>query len=423
MSIQTYSVVIIGGGTAGISTAALLRRKAPKLKIALVDSAEFHYYQPAWTLVGGGQYEMTHTERRLSELIPEGVGHIAQNVIQVHPRERTVELANGERIAYEVLVVAAGLQIHWHAIQGLSESLGQQGVTSNYSAQHAPYTWELVRQFAGGRAIFTQPSGAVKCPGAPQKAVYLAADHFQKSGVQADVQFRSGAAGIFGVPFYAKALSKVMASYRVDARYEQNLVEVRGAEKIAVFESIQDGIKVQENVEFDFLHVVPPQGAPEFIQRSGLADEAGWLNVDQYSLRHTQYETIFGLGDCTNTPNSKTAAAIKSQVPVVVGNVLQAWKKEALTHRYDGYAACPITTKTGEVLMAEFIYGGKAAPTFRIDPRTPRRFYWWLKRRFIPVFYWHGLLKGRNIIPLHKTLDFPEALPAKLAALESLKGH
>lgn len=418
MSSQKHSVVIIGGGTGGISTAALLRRKAPNLDIALIDPAEFHYYQPAWTLVGGGAYDAKKTQRPLASLIPAGVKHIAQKVVKLLPEENQVELANGTTIAYDHLVVAAGIQINWGAIKGLEESLGKNGVTSNYSYQHAPYTWELVKNFKGGKALFTQPVGAVKCPGAPQKAVYLSAEHFIKNGVKADVEFRSGGGSIFGVAFYAKALNKVVASYNIDAKYGQSLIEVRGNEKIAVFEYERDGEKVQEEVAYDLLHVVPPQSAPSFIKESPLADEAGWLDVDKHSLRHTRFANVFGIGDCSNSPNSKTAAAIKSQTPIVVNNLLQAIAKEVVNHRYDGYAACPITTANGKVLLAEFTYGGEIAPTFRVDPRIPRGFYWWLKRSFIPAFYWNWLLKGHNIKPLHKHIEFSDELPAKVEALE-----
>lgn len=406
MANQKHSVVIVGGGTAGISAAALLRRKAPHLDVAVVDAAQFHYYQPAWTLVGGGAFSAAKTQRLLKDVLPQGVTHIAQKVERLQPENNQLLLSDGSILEYDFLVVAAGIQINWNAIKGLAESLGKNGVTSNYSFEHAPYTWELVKNFKGGKAIFTQPAGAVKCPGAPQKALYLSADYFAKHQVQAELEFRSGAASIFGVPFYAAPLNQVIRDYGADARFEQNLVEVRGAENIAVFEYQQEGQTVQEEVKFDLLHVVPPQSAPKFIQESPLADAAGWLDVDQNTLRHKQFANVFGLGDCTNTPNSKTAAAIKSQTPVLVGNLLEAVRTAVPTHRYDGYAACPITTADGRVLMAEFTYGGTVAPTFRVDPRVSRAFYWWLKRSFIPAFYWHWLLKGRNIKPLHKPMKF-----------------
>jgi len=190
---------------------------------------------------------------------------------------------------------------------------------------------------------------------------------------------------------------------------------VRGEEKIAVFEHQADGETVREEVAYDLLHVVPPQGAPDFIANSPLAAaEGGWLDVDQSTLRHKKFANVFGIGDCTTTPNSKTAAAIKSQAPVLVGNLLQALASQGLEHSYDGYAACPITTENGKVLLAEFTYGGNVAPSFAADPRVPRGFYWWLKRSFIPAFYWHGLLKGRNITPRHKSREFSEELPQGL---------
>lgn len=417
MSIQNHKVVIIGGGTAGISVAAKLRRKEPHLDIAVIDPAEFHYYQPAWTLVGGGAYKAQDTQRPLKSLLPKGTTHIAQAVTEVDADNNQLVLGNGERVGYDYLVVAAGIQLNWGAIKGLEETLGKNGVTSNYRYDLAPYTWKLVQEFKGGNAIFTQPAGAVKCPGAPQKALYLSADYWQNQGVKADsLQFRSGGASIFGVPFYAQALNQVVASYNADAHYSDSLVEVRGEEKIAVFETTKDGEKVREEVAFDLLHVVPPQSAPDFIKTSPLANAEGWVEVNQFTLRHTRYGNVFGLGDCTSSPNSKTAAAIKSQTPVLVNNLVDVLHGKDLASSYDGYAACPLTTSHGKVLLAEFTYGGTISTTLPLDSRIPRPFYWWLKRSFIPWFYWNLLLKGRNLPETHRARHFAEELRKPIEA-------
>ena len=257
----------------------------------------------------------------------------------------------------------------------------------------------------------------MKCPGAPQKALYLSADYWQKHGIKTNsLQFRSGAASIFGVPFYAQALNQVVESYKTDTQYGQTLVEVRGDERIAVFERTKDDAVVREEVSFELLHVVPPQSAPDFIKQSSLANADGWLDVNQQSLRHTRFSNIFGLGDCTSTPNSKTAAAVKAQTPVVVTNLLDAINGKALSAEYDGYAACPLTTSNGKVILAEFTYGGTISTTLPLDSRMPRRFYWWVKRSFIPWFYWNLLLKGRNILENHNQRNFPEVLPKKIKA-------
>jgi sulfide:quinone oxidoreductase len=393
-----HRVVIVGAGTGGTAIAARLRRAQPNLDIAVIDPATDHYYQPAWTLVGGGSYKMAKTRRSVRACLPRGVHHIAQRVAAFTPDTNAVTLADGSRVGYDYLVVAAGIQLNWGAIHGLAETLGRNGVTSNYHQDLAPYTWELVRQFRGGTAIFTQPAGAVKCPGAPQKALYLAADHFRRRGVRADsLQFRTGGASIFGVPMFASVLDQVMAGYGAEPHFGSALVAVRGAEKVAVFESTRDGRTVREDVVFDLLHVVPPQGAPDFIRHSPLANASGWLEVNPHSLRHVRYANVFGLGDCTSSPNSKTAAAIKSQAPVLAANLIAALEGAGEPQSYGGYAACPLTTQRGKVLLAEFSYGGAITPTLPLDPRVPRRFYWWLKRTFLPWFYWHILLRGRDL--------------------------
>jgi sulfide:quinone oxidoreductase len=412
-SVRKHSVVIIGAGTGGATVAARLRRNDPNLDIAIIEPAAHHDYQPAWTLVGGGAYRAEDTRRPLHDCLPDTVRHIADRVTRLLPDERQVELSDGSRIVYDFLVVAAGIQVRWNAIEGLEEALGKNGVTSNYRYDLAPYTWELVREFRGGTALFTQPAGAVKCPGAPQKALYLAADHFRRQGVKADsLQFRTAGAAVFGVPFYAQALDRIMASYGAEPHFGQNLVQVRGEEKIAVFESVVDGQSVREEVPYDLLHVVPPQGAPDFIRNSPLADAGGWLEVDRQTLRHVRYPNVFGLGDCTSTPNSKTAAAIKSQAPVLVANLLSALRGAGNIESYDGYAACPLTTSRGKVLLAEFTYGGTVTPSFPLDPRVPRPFYWWLKRSFMPWFYWNILLKGRGLPLTHKSRSFPAGVPS-----------
>lgn len=397
-SSRRHTVVIIGGGTGGTSVAARLRRGDPNLDIAVIDPSKYHYYQPAWTLVGGGAYRVEDTRRSLHECLPRGVHHIVASVAELLPEKQTVRLNDGGYVGYDYLVVAAGIQINWNAIDGLVDTLGKNGVASNYGYDLAPYTWELVREFRGGTAVFTQPTGPVKCPGAPQKALYLSADYFRHHGVKAvSLQFRTGEASVFGVPFYAAALNRVMASYGAEPRFGQTLVQVRGPEKVAVFESRQDGRAVREEVSFELLHVVPPQSAPDFIRHSLLADAKGWLDVNQYTLRHVRYPNVFGLGDCTSSPNSKTAAAIKAQSPVLASRLLSLLRGSRTNKAYDGYAACPLTTSRGKVLLAEFSYGGSITPSFPLDPRVPRRSYWWLKRSFLPWFYWHVLLKGHDL--------------------------
>ena len=383
----SVDVVIVGGGAGGASVAAQLRRKDAALHIAVIEPSDYHYYQPAWTLVGGGQYDIAKTRRRMRDCLPSGVELVSGRVSAFAPDRNVVTLEGGAEFTYQCLVVAAGIEINWDAIEGLVRTLGQNGVTSNYRFDLAPYTWECIKSFSGGRALFTQPPMPIKCAGAPQKILYLAADHFRQRRIKADIRFFTPGPSMFGVPFYAKALDQVMRDYDATPCFGQRLVKVDGPAKLAYFEVVNDRNKSIQAEQFDMLHVVPPQNAPKFIRESPLADAGGWVEVDKGTLQHVRYPNVFGIGDCTSTPNSKTAAAVKNQAPVVAANVLARLKRIGETMVYDGYASCPLTTSAGKVMLAEFCYDGTVTPSFPADPRRPRKFYWWLKQTFLPYLY------------------------------------
>jgi len=409
---ERFDVVVIGGGAGGTSVAARLRRLAPRLRIAVIEPSAFHYYQPAWTLVGGGQYDIERTRRNTQDCLPRGVEWIRENVQRVEPDANAIMLGDGSRIAYRYLVVAAGIALDWDAIEGLAATLGKNGVTSNYRFDLAPYTWQCVREFRGGDALFTQPPMPIKCAGAPQKILYLAADHFARRGVRANISFFTPGPSMFGVPFFAKALAQVMKRYDAQPCYGHRLVRIDGPAKLATFEvTTQDGSKETSTRRFDMIHVVPPQSAPAFIRQSGLGDAGGWLDVDDATLQHVRHPEIFGIGDCTSTPNSKTAAAVKNQVPVVTANLLREINGKGEVVEYDGYASCPLTTSSRRVMLAEFRYGGQITPSFPADPRKPSPFYWWLKQRFLPFLYWDIVIRGRKWPVLHRPRKYGDALP------------
>jgi len=397
-----HTVVIVGGGAAGIATASSLLAREPGLDIAIIDPADVHYYQPGWTLVGGGIFEAAQTAHSMGATMPRGVHWIKSAVAAFEP-ERNAVILNGCRVVrYQQLIVCPGLKLDWHAIEGLADTLGRNGVTSNYLYHLAPYTWELVQQLRGGRAIFTQPPMPIKCAGAPQKAMYLSADHWRRSGVLGDTQieFYSAGAVLFGVADYVPALMAYVEAYRIDLNFGHTLTRVDGAARTATFTRVEaDGSTGSVTRPFDMLHVVPPQVSPDFVRASPLSDAAGWIDVDPATLRHKSWENIHALGDATNTSNAKTAAAARKQAPVVAHNVLAALGKAKGKALYDGYGSCPLTVERGKIVLAEFSYGGKVTPSFPswlIDGTRPSRLAWLLKERILPPLYWKGMLRGRE---------------------------
>ena len=390
-----HRILILGGGTAGITAAARLRRAAAHLDVGIVEPSESHFYQPLWTLVGAGVFPPEASRRREADFIPTGVDWIRDRVTEILPDQKAVATAAGRRLTYDWLVVALGIQIDWTAIPGLAEGIGTQGICSNYSFEHVAYTWETIRRFKGGTALFTVPNTAVKCGGAPQKIMYLADDAFRRQGVRdrTQVVFASPAKTIFAVEKYRKTLEKVVARKGIDARFRQNLVALRPDAREAVFEHLDT--HERSVVAYDMIHVTPPMSAPDVLKRSPLANEQGWCAADKFTLRHPTYPDVFALGDAAGLPTSKTGAAIRKEAPVLVHNLLAAMHGKPCDAAYDGYTSCPVVTGYGRMVLAEFDYDNKPKESFPIDQSKERYSMWLLKTQVLPRLYWHGMLRGR----------------------------
>jgi sulfide:quinone oxidoreductase len=397
-----YDILIVGAGAAGISAASSLLARVKDLSIAIIDPAEIHYYQPGWTLVGAGIFNQRDTVKTMASLIPDGVEWIKAAVGSFEPEQNCVRLEDARPVYYDRLIVAPGIKLDWHGVDGLPETLGHNGVTSNYRFDLAPYTWSLVKQLKGGRAVFTQPPMPIKCAGAPQKALYLSADHWLRSGVldSIKIDFYNAGEVLFGVKEYVPALMSYIEKYRAQLNFGHRLVKIDGDSKKAWFETnAADGGKQLVETEFDMIHICPPQCAPDFVRESPLADEAGWVDVDQNTLKHKRYANIWGLGDAMNAPNAKTAAAARMQAPIVANNVLEDMALVSGIAHYNGYGSCPLTVERGKIVLAEFGYGGKLLPSFPrwvINGQQPSRLAWILKEKILPPVYWKAMLKGKE---------------------------
>jgi sulfide:quinone oxidoreductase len=402
-----HQILIVGGGAAGLTAASQLKRARPELEVAILEPEHDHWYQPGWTLVGGGVFTMEQTRRSEAGLIPEGVTWIREGAAGFDPAAGTVTTTGGHTLAYDVLVVATGMRLCWEAIEGLPEALGKGGVCSNYSREHVPYTWEAIQAFRGGNAVFTCPPMPIKCPGAPQKIAYLADDVFRRDpavAAKTTVIYATATPGIFGVPTYAAPLREVVARRGIDARYGHVLKAVRPESKEAVFavpptREWRDGEEepLEVVIPYELLHVTPPMAAPDVVATSALATGApgGFVEVDPHTLQHKRFANVFSLGDVSGMPNSKTAAAVRGQAPVLVTNLLALLDGQPLTARYDGYSCCPLITGYGKTIMAEFNYDQQPVPSFPLDPTKERWSMWVVKTSVLPWLYWNRMLRGQ----------------------------
>jgi sulfide:quinone oxidoreductase len=432
---KRFDVAVVGGGSAGISICAMLRAREPSLRVALVDASETHSYQPAWSLVGANSFDAPDSRRAMASVIPAGVEWIRRSVRSFDPAANTLYLgaepasiipsdtaASGDSdssLRYDRLVVCPGLELDWPAIEGLAETLGANGVTSNYDYASSQYTAELVRSMPpGSRAVFTQPPGPIKCAGAPQKAMYLSCFDWESRGLlpSMSVAFYTATPTLFGVEAFVPALDSYIHRYGVSTHFEHTLTKVDGPNRIATF-ARADGTNA--DTRFDMLHVVPPMHTVQCVRESPLAGAAGYVEVNIETLHHTRFRNVWALGDAIDAPNAKTGAAVRKQAPVVVHNLLQ--DVHASTHGnarrtvaiYDGYGACPVLVEKGRAILAEFGWGGKLLPSFPpwlLDGTKPTRLAWLFVTLALPPFYWHVLLPGRAALD---PLSRPEVITAE----------
>ncbi len=416
-----YQILIIGGGTAGITVAAQLRKKDKNLQIAILEPSEKHYYQPAWTLVGAGAFDFKDTEREEEKYIPKGVIWIKDRATDIDPVKNMVRTAFHDELTYDYLVIAPGLVMAPELLPGLTEAMEKDNVCSNYTDPEK--TWRVLQNFKGGNAVFTQPTTPIKCGGAPQKIMYLAEEHFRRSDVRdkTNVIFATPGTVIFGVPDFAKTLNKIIIERDIILKTFYAPIKIDGEKQEITFRYINSDIQecaknlrpsigeeltgeTEIKIKYDMLHIAPPQQAPEFIRNSSVSlkegPNKGWVDVDVNTLRHKRFPNIFSLGDVAALPTAKTGAAIRKQAPVVSGNLIHLIKKGDLDKEiYEGYSSCPLVTGYNKMVLAEFKYNNvrDSDPLISkfVDTSKEQYSMWLLKKYGLPFMYWDLMLKGR----------------------------
>jgi sulfide:quinone oxidoreductase len=417
---SNFDVLIVGAGTGGVMAAAQLKNANGKLRIGLIDPADTHWYQPAWTLVGAGTFNYKKTARPMASIIPNGVEWIQDKVTTFDPAKNSLSTAKSGDLGYKFLIVAPGLQYDIDALPGLREALDTPYVCSNYL--NPEKTWEVLQNFNGGNAVFTQPSTPIKCGGAPQKIMYLAEHYFRKSGKRdkTNVIFATPGSVIFGVPDFARTLNGIIAKRNIHFKRFYNPIAIDSANKTVTFKFIapsgSDCVLTKEDrlhetlkgdteitIPYDMLHLAPPQSAPDFVKQSPFAVKegpgAGWMSVDKGTLQSTEFANVYGLGDVVNVPTAKTGAAIRKQAPVVVKHILAGLANGQASDTYEGYSSCPLVTGYGKMVLAEFKYDNvrDSDPflTKFVDTSKEQWSMWILKKYGLPWLYWNRMMKGK----------------------------
>ncbi len=427
-------IVIVGGGLAGMSTAARFTNSLDNPDITVIEPCDQAVsYQPGQTLVAAGVFTDNDILYKTEDFVPTGVKMVNEKAVDFDPQNNTVTTASGKKIGYDYLIIAAGLKLAFDKIEGLGITqtitsrgddsavknvIGKNGITSIYYGQGATDTWIAMQKFVEDAkskkviGIFTDPATPVKCGGAPKKIMYLTDARLREAGARenADLTFYPNGGAMFGVPEYHNAIQRQFETRNMKWNYRHNLVAVDPAKKIATFDKFWDekgawdedleeytAVKKSEKVEvpFDFLHITPPMVAAEEIGKSAVGSDKGWVPVNQETLQHVKYPNVFALGDIAAVPMGKTGGSARKQYKVVVENVIAMMEGKPLTSKYDGYTVCPLITSLGTVMLAEFNWTAKPTPSFPLDPTQERWIWWLLKVYALKPMTQMGMLSGK----------------------------
>jgi sulfide:quinone oxidoreductase len=415
-------IVIVGGGAGGMTVAARLNNALDNPNITIIEPSDIHVYQAGHTLVGGGITTPEKLTRTTKEFIPNSAKWEQTKATNIDPDAQKVTLENGKVLDYDYIVVSPGLQYDWDKIEGLDSSMiGKNGINSIYTLDGAKKTWENIQEFAktGGEALYTHPDTPIKCGGAPKKILYLTDDYMRKQGTRdkANITFLPNSGKLFGVPIFEKAIEGHFKDRDIAYQLQHNLVKIDGENKIATFktqitkkgpwdEDLEEYSQIVEDqfIEkpYDFIHIAPPMSAPDFLKGSkvawdkGSAGDLGLIKVDKFTLQHLDYPNVFSLGDVAGIPIGKTGGTVRKQAPVLVQNMLDVMEGKKPSAKFNGYTVCPIVTRYGKVMLAEFDYTMKPTPTIPYIDVAEERWMWWIMKVYIlEPMYFYGMLRGR----------------------------
>ena len=405
-------IVIVGGGAAGISMAARLKRWLDEPNITLIDPSDRQYYQPGFTLIASGVYKPDEVWKKQEDCIPSGIKWVKDSVIAVDPVWNQVTTAENGKITYDYLVLVPGIQMNWNQIEGFDYSkLGTGNAHCIYDFNGAQMTWKAMKEFTekGGKGVYTDTYTKHKCGGAPKKICLLTDDYARKHEHREHTQLNYFTAekDLYDVKYFTKRLKEIYKERNVPITLNTRVKGIDLDRKQVHFEKIEkvgDEKRVTSFIEdYDFLHFTPPMSAPDFVKEAGLGfpdgnlADGGWVMVDKETLVHQKYPNIIALGDVAGTPTSKTSAATRVQVPIAAKNLIALMEGKEPTEKYNGYAACPIVTDYGHVLLCEFDYKKEPQISFPfslLDMSKEQWAAWLLKVYILKPMYFYGMLKG-----------------------------
>lgn len=397
------NILILGAGAAGAALANRLTERLDGAQITLVDGRKEHWYQPGFSLIAAGLKPAKYSVSQTTDWLPKNATLKQDWAANIDPESRKVALQSGEILSYDYLIVATGLTLDHDAIEGFSlDMVGENGIGALYAGpEYAARTWTAASKYIedGGVGLFTRPATEMKCAGAPLKHTFLIDDLARKAGGRGkmDVRYMANNNSLFGVPIVSEKVRMLFGDREINPDYSHVLTGIDAGAKRATFETPEGTVER----DYDYIHVIPPQRAPDVVRQSGLswADKwvgEGWMEVDKATLRHNRYPEVFALGDVAGVPKGKTAASVKWQVPVVEEHLVAQISGDTTDAAYNGYTSCPLITQVGRAMLVEFDYNNNLTPSFPgiIAPLEELWISWLMKEVALKATY-NAMLRGK----------------------------
>jgi len=403
ISTANVSIIVAGAGAAGLSLVSRLRRSLPNAKITLIDAKKEHHFQPGLTLVGAGLWAPGKIIENNATYVPKGVNWIQEAVAEFDPDSNTVVTQSGQSLKYDFLFVATGLALDYSAIDGMStELIGENGIASIYAGpSYAQKSARAIDAFlaTGGVGLFGRPATEMKCAGAPLKITCITDDkariNKQRGGMK--LIYNAHNDTVFSVAPVDAKVRELFSDRDIAINESHNLTAINPDSKVATYQT-PDG---QVDLDYDFIHIVPPMRAPEAVRNSPLPWQSGpwandgWIEVDKSSLRHLRFPNVFAVGDIAGVPRGKTAASVKWQVPIAIEHLIAELNGTTTTAAYNGYTSCPMVTRYGRAMLIEFDYDGTLIRSFPfIDPLQELWVSWMIDEKGLLGTY-RAMLRGR----------------------------
>jgi sulfide:quinone oxidoreductase len=380
-------IVVLGGGSGGVMFSNRMRREfgTDELEIIVIERSEKHFYQPAFTLVVFNLDDPKNLMRPTKNLFHEGIKLVIDSATKIDAENNRISTAKSGDFSYDYLVVATGAKLNFDEPEGLKEGLEKAETVFNfYNLDGAIKLRDKLKTLQGGTIVVSVCEMPIKCPAAPMKFVMMAEDTMRQKGIRDKFRF------VFTTPMPA-VFSRQPYAAKLDS-----IFGARGIETVANFAPSEidhkNGVIKDfggKEVKFDMLVATPPHQGEQVVEDAeGVGDAAGWIHCDKNKMVSKKYSNVFGIGDATDFPTSKTASGIRKQAPILVEILKSLMKGEQPTATYDGEIICPMLTRYKRVMFAHFNYEESMSPAIESYAN------WVLKVHMLRPIYWNLMLNG-----------------------------